>query len=119
MATEFLFSYGTLQLDSVQMATFGRLLKGNHDVLTGYQEAPLEIEDQAVIAVSGKAQHTIAKFTGRPSDTISGIVYAVTPDEIRNADKYEVEACQRVSVVLRSGRRAWVYVDANCAPPIS
>ena len=111
MVTEFLFSYGTLQLDSVQLATFGRLLKGSHDVLTGFVEAPLEIEDPAVIAVSGKAQHTIAKFTGRTSDTISGIVYAVTPDEIQNADQYEVKACQRVSVVLRSGRRAWVYVE--------
>jgi gamma-glutamylcyclotransferase (GGCT)/AIG2-like uncharacterized protein YtfP len=113
MVTESLFSYGTLQLESVQMATFGRLLKGKRDVLTGFEKAPLEIEDQAVISISGKAQHTIAKFTGRASDTISGIVYAVTPEEIEKADKYEVSACQRVSVVLQSGTRAWVYVDAQ------
>ncbi len=112
MVTEFLFSYGTLQLETVQMATFGRLLTGRRDVLTGFEESLLKIEDPAVISISGKSQHTIAKFTGRTSDTISGIVYAVTPEEIQKADKYEVAACQRVAVVLQSGIKAWVYVDA-------
>jgi len=68
---QFLFSYGTLQLDAVQMATFGRLLVGKPDVLTGFEEASLEIEDQTVISISGKATHTIARFTGNASDTIS------------------------------------------------
>ena len=116
MVTEFLFSYGTLQLEAVQMATFGRLLTGTRDVLPGFEETSLEIEDQAVISISGKARHTIAKFTGRTSDTISGVVYAVTPEEIQSADKYEVAPCQRVPVVLQSGIRAWVYVDARYAP---
>jgi hypothetical protein len=111
--TEYLFSYGTLQLETVQMATFGRLLTGNRDVLTGFEESLLKIDDPAVISISGKSQHTIAKFTGRTSDTISGIVYAVTPEEIQKADKYEVAACRRVAVVLQSGTKAWVYVDAH------
>jgi hypothetical protein len=51
-ATEFLFSYGTLQLESVQMATFGRVLSGLSDVLSGFAEAPLPIADEAVIAAS-------------------------------------------------------------------
>ena len=111
-ATEYLFSYGTLQLEGVQRATFGRLLSGTSDALLGFELVPLEIEDPAVIAISGKAIHTIAKFTGRDSDEISGIVFLVTPDDIRHADQYEVDACKRITVILRSGIRAWVYVDA-------
>ncbi len=113
--TEFLFSYGTLQLDPVQMATFGRLLNGTRDALPGFELVSLKIEDQTVIAISGKEYHTMARFTGRASDVVSGAVFAVTPEEIQNADNYEVAAVKRVSVVLQSGRRAWVYVDAGYA----
>lgn len=110
---ERLFSYGTLQLEAVQMATFDRLMTGTPDALLGFELVPLEIEDEAVIAISGKAQHTMATFTGRASDVISGAVFAVTPDELRHADTYEVAAVKRVAVVLRSGVRAWAYVDAR------
>ena len=98
MHTEFLFSYGTLQLEAVQMATFGRQLAGTSDALRAFEH------------------HTMAKFTGRASDVVSGVVFVVTPDEIQNADKYEVAAVKRVAVALQSGLRAWVYVDARYAP---
>jgi hypothetical protein len=113
LQTEFLFSYGTLQLEAVQMATFGRLLTGTTDALQGFELVSLKIEDPSVVAISGKAVHTMAMFTGRPSDVIPGMVFAVTPDEIQSADKYEVAAVKRVAVVLQSGARAWVYVDAR------
>src|SRR5882724_2822863 len=113
---EFIFSYGTLQLESVQMATFGRQLTGSSDALQGFELVLLAIEDPTVIAISGKAHHTMATFTGRASDVVSGTVLAVTPDELQNADKYEVAAVRRVAVVLQSGVRAWVYVDARDAP---
>jgi hypothetical protein len=54
MPTEFLFSYGTLQLEAVQMATFGRLLTGTRDVLPGFEEALLEVDDQVTVSLSGK-----------------------------------------------------------------
>ena len=111
--TEFLFSYGTLQLEAVQMATFGRQLAGTSDALRGFELVLLKIEDPTVVAISGKAQHSMARFTGRASDVISGTVFAVTPDEIQNADKYEVAAVKRVEVVLQSGGHAWAYVDAR------
>ncbi len=114
--TEFLFSYGTLQLEAVQMATFGRQLAGTSDALRGFELVLLKIEDQTVVEISGKAHHTMAKFTGRASDVVSGIVFAVTPDEIQNADKYEVAAVKRVEVVLQSGVHAWAFVDARYAP---
>ena len=116
VSRELLFSYGTLQLEAVQMATFGRQLVGTPDVLQGFEVVSLKIEDETVIAISGKVHHTMATFTGRASDVISGTVFAVTPDEIQNADKYEVAAVKRVSVVLQSGVRAWAYVDARYVP---
>ena len=113
--SELLFSYGTLQLEAVQIATFGRQLAGTSDAMRGFELVSLTIEDQKVIAISGKSHHTMASFTGRASDVISGTVFTVTPGEIQNADQYEVPAVKRVAVVLESGVRAWVYVDARNA----
>ena len=115
-APEFLFSYGTLQLKAVQMATFGRHLAGTSDTLRGFELVVLKIDDQTVVAISGKTHHTMAKFTGRVSDVVSGTVFAVTSAEIQIADTYEVSAVKRVPVVLQSGSRAWAYVDARYAP---
>ena len=111
--SERLFAYGTLQLESVQVATFGRRLTGTRDALQGFELVALTIEDPAVIAISGKAQHTMARFSGRETDVIPGTVFAVTSEEIQHADAYEVAAVRRVAVVLESGVRAWVYVDAT------
>src|SRR5262249_23082300 len=102
--TEFLFSYGTLQLEAVQLATCGRRLSGERDVLPGFAETTVEIEDEATVTLSGKKHHSIVRFTSRTSDTIAGTVFAVTPEEIRSADEYEVAAYRRVSVVLDSGK---------------
>ena len=110
--TEFLFAYGTLQLEAVQMATFGRRLTGTGDALRGFEIVALTIDDAAVVAISGKPQHTMARFSGRESDVIPGTVFAVTAEEIAHADRYEVAAVKRVAVVLESGCRAWAYVDA-------
>jgi hypothetical protein len=60
MHTEFLFSYGTLQLEAVQMATFGRQLSGTSDALREFDLVLLKIEDKTVVAISGKAHHTMA-----------------------------------------------------------
>jgi hypothetical protein len=116
MATEFLFSYGTLQLEAVQMANFGRQLTGTSDVLPGFEMGSLEIDDPAVAAAIGKTHYAIARFTGRSSDAVSGMVFAVTADEVQRADAYEVPEYKRVAVVLRSGVHAWAYVDARHAP---
>ena len=113
---ELLFSYGTLQLEAVQLATFGRPLAGTGDALCGFELISLKIDDPAVVSISGTAHHTMATFTGRASDVVTGTVFAVTPGDIENADTYEVAAVKRVAVVLQSGFRAWVYVDARYAP---
>jgi hypothetical protein len=117
--TDHLFSYGTLQLEAVQLANFGRHLTGAPDVLSGFTAGTIEIDDPATVALSGKRHHLIARYTGSAADTIAGTVYELAPDEITRADDYESEPYVRVSVTLESGRRAWVYVDGACAPPAS
>jgi gamma-glutamylcyclotransferase (GGCT)/AIG2-like uncharacterized protein YtfP len=110
-----LFSYGTLQQPNVQLATFGRLLDGEPDVLVGYSLAPLAITDPNVIATSGSAVHTIARYSGDPEHRIEGVVFAITPAEIEAADAYEVDAYARREVRLESGRTAFVYVGPDAA----
>ena len=68
----FLFSYGTLQQADVQLSTFGRRLAGWPDQLANFEQSLVLIEDEDVIAKSGKTQHPIVKFTGLRSDRIDG-----------------------------------------------
>ena len=112
-AIELLFSYGTLQLESVQLATFGRKLAGTADALPGFRESLVKIEDASVVATSGRTHHPIIRFTGSESDIVHGTAFEVTAEELRNADTYEVSDYKRISVTLLSGAPAWVYVDAR------
>ena len=108
----YLFSYGTLQQEEVQLSTFGRRLAGAPDNLVGYVLAQVRIEDAKVVAKSGKEFHTIARMTGAFNHRIPGAVFEVTEEELRHSDRYEVDAYKRVEEVLASGRSAWVYVEA-------
>ena len=114
--TEWLFSYGTLQLESVQLSTFGRRLAGEPDALVGYESSMFEIDDLAVVATSGQKHHPIVRHTGVTTDQVPGIVFRVSWEEVLHADRYEVAAYVRVATTLLSGRNAWVYVDRRFAP---
>jgi gamma-glutamylcyclotransferase (GGCT)/AIG2-like uncharacterized protein YtfP len=107
-----LFSYGTLRQREVQLATYGRELVGRPDVLACYRLVELVIADPHVVAVSGKAVHTIARATGNPTDQIPGMVFELTAGELACTDAYEVDAYTRVEVTLESGRTAFAYVAA-------
>ncbi len=73
----FLFSYGTLQQEDVRLSTFGRRLTGWPDQLENFEQSLVLIEDEDVIAKSGKTQHPIVKFTGLRSDRIDGTVFVL------------------------------------------
>jgi hypothetical protein len=107
-----IFSYGTLQLPSVQLVNYGRLLDGEPDALRGYRLEPVEIADPDVVSISGNAVHTIAVATGEPSDRIEGTVFQLSRAELAATDSYETGAYVRIAARLESGRRAWVYVAA-------
>ena len=108
-----LFSYGTLQQENVQVATFGRRLDGRPDSLAGFALSPMTITDPNVIAASGLAVHTIARPSGDPEDRISGTVFTLTEAEIESADRYESGPIERIRVRLESGGEAFIYVAAD------
>lgn len=112
-----LFSYGTLQLEGVQVSTFGRRLEGRADAIVGFQEAMMEMRDPEVIALSGKTHHPIAAFSGDPRHHVNGVAFEVTEEELLRADSYETHpAYRRFEARLRSGDKAWVYADARFPP---
>jgi gamma-glutamylcyclotransferase (GGCT)/AIG2-like uncharacterized protein YtfP len=107
---EYLFSYGTLQYPAVQQSSFGRLLKGKKDFLLGYKIEQTKIEDESVVSTSGDEYHPIAVYTGNTGDSIEGVVFEITAEELQKSDEYEVSQYKRVEAVLKSGKRAWVYI---------
>ncbi len=109
--TERLFSYGTLQTETVQLSTFGRKLDGSPDALVGYRLQMIQITDQEFVATSGAEYHRNLDFTGNTSDLVEGTVFSVTPQELEQSDAYEPEGYKRVRVNLHSGVEAWVYLN--------
>ena len=108
-----LFSYGTLQLEKVQLESFGRRLKGDKDVLHGYKLSYVEIKDESVLSKSEQKYHPIAIKTNNAKDTIEGTVFEITELELHQADNYEVDDYMRVKETLKSGKEAWVYVEVE------
>ena len=108
-----LFSYGTLQQEGVQLATFGRRLEGRADALSGYAASPFEITDADVIATSGSDRHPILRPSDRADAHVDGMVFEISETELAAADEYEVDDYRRIAVPLRSGATAWVYVFAG------
>jgi len=109
----YLFSYGTLQLPRVQIATFGRLLAGSPDAMQGYRKEMVEITDPAVLATSGEGFHPTMVPTGDLADEVAGTVFKLSAAEIEAADAYEVSDYARTRVRLKSGLDAWVYILAK------
>lgn len=109
-----IFSYGTLQQDDVQLATFGRLLHGQRDELIGCEPSRVRIEDPQIVAASGRTHHANVTFNGRDDSRVSGMVFEITDAELAAADRYEeLAAYKRIAATLASGKQAWVYVDAR------
>ncbi len=111
--TAYLFSYGTLQKEKVQLELFGRILQGSADELRGYRTATIEITDESFLSKGEeKFQQTLIVSEDK-NDIIKGTVLEVTTEELLLADKYEPENYKRVKVVLGSGKQAWIYVSVD------
>jgi Gamma-glutamyl cyclotransferase, AIG2-like len=105
----YLFSYGTLQQESVQIASFGRALQGKPDALPGWRREMVEIIDAEVFCLSGERFHPIL-VPGNDADEIPGMVFEISEEELQRADAYEVAAYKRIAQRLKSGLEAFVYV---------
>lgn len=107
-----LFSYGTLQLERVQLESFGRVLDGDDDVMPGYRRLMVEITDPDVLRTSGERFHPIVVPSDDPTDEVVGKVFRISAAELAAADSYEVDDYKRVAARLKSGKEAWVYIQA-------
>lgn len=105
-----LFSYGTLQKEQVQIETFGRILKGEKDILTACKLEMLEIKDPEVLRKSNQKYHPILIFSGNIEDEVEGVLFEVTDKEILQADEYEVDDYKRIEIVFKSGKKGFIYV---------
>ena len=64
-----------------------------------------------VVSLSGESHHANAEPSSNPEDSVFGTVFEITEQELAAADIYEeVAEYRRISVTLRSGDQAWVYV---------
>lgn len=110
---EYLFSYGTLQIESVQLAAFGRKLDGQPDALIGYRVELVATKDHDFEIKSGATQHRNLRYTGIASDLVEGTVFQLTKEELEQSDAYEPWDYQRRQVQLKSGAKAWAYLNPN------
>src|SRR4030095_16288179 len=109
---EYLFSYGTLQKEKVQMDLFGRSVTGSNDVLRGYKVSTIEITDEIFLSKGeGKYQKTL--IVSGSNDIVIGTVLEINGEELLIADKYEPENYKWIKVQLESGKEAWIYAAAG------
>ena len=111
---EYLFSYGTLQKERVQLELFGRLLTGTPDSLQGYRTSQLEITDQRFLS-RGEQKHQLTAVRSDEKDSIKGTVFEISADELARSDEYEPEGYERIEVRVESGKKAWLYLLAETA----
>jgi len=78
--------------------------------LIGFKREKIRIKVESVVDVSGEEEHVIISYSGNDSDVIEGMVLSITQDELQHADNYETDDYKRTSVMLRSGKSAWVYI---------
>jgi gamma-glutamylcyclotransferase (GGCT)/AIG2-like uncharacterized protein YtfP len=97
-----LFSYGSLQREEVQIATFGRILSGRVDELLAFELIP---------AARGGTGHANV-IRGASGSRVAGIAFEVSDSELAAADEYERrDDYTRLEAALASGRSTWVYVS--------
>ncbi len=109
-----LFSYGTLQQEGVQLATFGRRLHGERDELPGFERSLVPIADPALAAAGGRTHHDNVVSNDLAASRVPGTVFEITDAELAAADRYEEAASyHRIPATLASGRSAWLYVSAR------
>ena len=104
---EKLFAYGSLQNEDVQKDLFGRILEGTSETLIGYIIKKIQIEEEF-----GLVYYPIITETQKPEDTIDGMVYAISTQELHQSDLYEGLHYKRVEVQLQSNQKVWAYSAA-------
>jgi gamma-glutamylcyclotransferase (GGCT)/AIG2-like uncharacterized protein YtfP len=107
-----IFSYGSLQEEAVQRAIFGRVLRSEADALLDCLRSLIEVPKSHKAAASGLTHYATVTFASASGGRVPGTLLELTDAELVATDEYErVSDYVRVSVVLASGRTAWIYVS--------
>ena len=107
-----IFSYGSLQLEAVQLATFGRVLRGKPDELIGWVRTEIAVPKWHKAAASGSSHYANVEHRPESGGRVPGTVFEITDAELAASDAYEQGAeYVRVAAILASGFIAWVYVS--------
>jgi gamma-glutamylcyclotransferase (GGCT)/AIG2-like uncharacterized protein YtfP len=108
-----LFSYGTLQEESVQQALFQRTLSGQSDELVGFERSFVKINCSSTATASSDRYHVNVVPNGRSDSRVTGRVFEISDSELASADEYEhQDGYKRMTTKLASGKEAWVYAHA-------
>ena len=105
-----LFSYGMLKEESVQLETFGRRLVAHADELVGFTRYEIPVDDPRY---AEQEHFWIVRPVLRAESRVTGVALEVTDAELAMADEYEPAEYKRIATTLASGREAWVYADAR------
>ncbi|MDO3694720.1 gamma-glutamylcyclotransferase family protein [Wenyingzhuangia sp. chi5] len=98
-----LFTYGTLQDESVQLALFNKTLKGSIDSIIGFEKQEITLD--GVI-------YPILVKNNKSTKVIKGTCYDLSDQEILICDEYEGNEYKRIVIELCSGIEAWVYISS-------
>lgn len=99
-ARHYLFSYGSLQDEQVQLRIFQRRLKGQMAILKGYRLSENEYLGEFPVIYPSTNQE----------DTVKGLVFEVTKADLIFCDQYETSYYKRIQVALNTHPSVWVYV---------
>ncbi|MFA6060639.1 MAG: gamma-glutamylcyclotransferase family protein [Taibaiella sp.] len=102
---ERIFAYGTLNNPTIQLKLYNRKLYGTPDQLNQYYLSTITQNENNKLNT-----YPIAIYSGKPSDVISGMVYEISQQELKETDIYEGIEYKRTRVQLQSGLAAWVYI---------
>jgi gamma-glutamylcyclotransferase (GGCT)/AIG2-like uncharacterized protein YtfP len=108
--SNYLFSYGTLQQERVQVNLYGRVLNGIPDSLPGYRLMSIRITDEVFLLKGEQQWQNTLVHTDNAQDEVAGTVFSLTDAELLSTDQYEPAGYHRISVTLVSGRNAWIYI---------
>ncbi|RYY26629.1 MAG: gamma-glutamylcyclotransferase [Sphingomonadales bacterium] len=110
MGETLLFACGTLTLEKVHLAMFGRVLDYTDDTLPGYVTRTVVLEDKQILSTTGSATHLSMVASDAPGAAVAGRAMQLSDVEMVRMDPYQSAHHRRASVTLASGRTAWAYV---------
>lgn len=99
-----LFTYGTLQDETVQQMLFNKKIKGIPDSIIGFDKKEINLEGN-IYPILIKNQKSLEK--------IKGTCYNLSESDILICDEYEGCEYKRITTKLTSGIKAWVYISSE------